>query len=773
MADASREEDLSIVGHSPPKVDGKILLTGEARYSFDVQLPRMLHGKVLRSPHPHARILKIDTSKAERLPGVKAVITAEDTPKIPYHFLGPPHEDKYPLVIDRVRFVGDEVAAVAAVDEDTAEEALSLIEVEYEPLPAVFDPAEAVQPGAPLIHAGKEKNIAAHVVRDSGDWEEALRTAPVVVEGRFTTQPVAQTPLETHGCVAQYDASGRYTFWASTQASDLLRRELANVLGVPLGRVRVVEVFIGGGFGGKSKVGASEALAGLLAKKSGRPVRLFLTRQEEFTTSGHRSALSIHMWTAAKKDGTLLARRAESYVDNGAYNNVTPATTGVGGSICVSLYRVPAVRYDGYVVYTNKSWANAFRGFGGPQLVFAVESQMDQLAEKLGMDPLALRVKNSNQPGDVTPVGWEIGTCGLQECIEKAAAEIDLGWKKTKRPETGAVKRGRGLAAMIYTVGARAYWDADCAGAFLKIHDDGSASVITGTVDCGQGARTVLTQIAAETLGMKLDDVRIYTMDTEGAPMDSRGASASSVTFISGNAVYYAARQARERLLKVAAEKLEADPEDLDIRESRVFVRSTPERSMTLGEVAKMSTYRQGGEAILESAHYDTPTEFIDHMTGAGNISPCYSFAAHAAEVEVDTETGRVKVLRVAAAHDVGRAINPMLLEAQIHGGLSQGLGYAVTENLSIEGGQFVNGNMADYKILTSKDMPEIVPIIVETSEPEGPYNAKGIGEPVLVPTAPAVANAVYDAVGVRIHDLPITPARVFEALKRAKENTS
>jgi xanthine dehydrogenase molybdenum-binding subunit len=245
------------------------------------------------------------------------------------------------------------------------------------------------------------------------------------------------------------------------------------------------------------------------------------------------------------------------------------------------------------------------------------------------------------------------------------------------------------------------------------------------------------------------------------------------VTFISGNAVYYAARQARERLLKVAAEKLEADPKDLDIRESRVFVRSTPERSMTLGEVAETSTYRQGGEAILESAHYDTPTEFIDHMTGAGNISPCYVFAAHAAEVEVDTETGRVRVVRVAAAHDVGRAINPMLLEAQIHGGLSQGLGYAISENLSSEGGQFVNGNLADYKILTSKDMPEIVPIIVETSEPEGPYNAKGIGEPVLVPTAPAVANAVYDAVGVRIHDLPITPARVFEALKRAKENTS
>ncbi|MEE8109999.1 MAG: xanthine dehydrogenase family protein molybdopterin-binding subunit, partial [bacterium] len=653
--------DLSVVGQRAPKVDGFPLLTGEAQYSFDIQLPRMLYGKILRSPHPHARILNIDTSKAEHLAGVKAVITAEDTPKIKYHFLGHPHEDKYPLAVDKVRFIGDEVAAVAAVDEDTAEEALSLIKVEYEPLPAVFDPEEAVKPGAPLIHEGKEKNIAAHVVRDSGDCEEALRTAPVVVEGRFTTQPVAQTPMETHGCVARYDSQGRYTFWASTQASDLLRRELANALDVPLGSVRVMEVFIGGGFGGKSKVGASEALAGLLAKKSGRPVRLFLTRQEEFATSGHRSALKIRMWTAAEKDGTLLARRGESYVDNGAYNNVTPATTGVGGSICASLYRVPNVRYDGYVVYTNKSWANAFRGFGAPQMTFAAESQMDQLAEELGMDPVELRLKNANQPGDVTPVGWRIGTCGMQECIEKAAREIDVGWKKTKRPNGGALKRGRGLAGMIFTVGARAYWDADCAGAFLKIHDDGSASVITGTVDCGQGAKTVLSQIAAETLGMKLEDIRVYTMDTENAPMDSRGASASSVTFISGNAVYHAAQKAREKLLSVAAEKLEVSVDDLDVRDSRVFVRSAPDRSMTLGEVAQAATYRKGSEAILESAHYDTPTEFIDHMTGTGNISPAYVFAAHAAEVEVDTETGRVQVLRIAAAHDVGRAINPML----------------------------------------------------------------------------------------------------------------
>ena len=769
----AENRDLAVVGQRAVKVDGELLLTGEAMYAFDITLPRMLYGKILRSPHPHAWIRNIDTSKAERLRGVQAVITAEDTPKIKYHFLGHPHEDKYPLAIDRVRFVGDEVAAVAAVDEDTAEEALSLIEVEYEPLPAVFDPEEAVQPDAPLLHESKERNIAAHVVRNAGDCEEALQKAALVIEGRFTTQPVAQTPMETHGCVAQCDSQGRYKFWASTQASDLLRRELSNALDVSLGNVHVHEVFIGGGFGGKSKVGANEALAGFLAKKTGRPVRLFLSRQEEFATSGHRSALRIRLWTAAEKDGTLVARKGESYVDNGAYNNVTPATTGVGGSILTSLYRVPNVRYDGYVVYTNKSWANAFRGFGGPQVTFAVETQMDELAEELGIEPVELRKKNATQPGDVTPVGWRIGTCAMEECIEKAARAIDVGWKESERPANGTVKRGRGIAGMIYTVGARAYWDADCSGAFLKIHDDGSASVITGTVDCGQGAKTVLAQIAAETLGMNLDEVRIYTMDTENAPMDSRGASASSVTFISGNAVYNAAKQAREKLLTVAAEKLEAAVEDLDIRSSRIFVKSAPDRSMTLGEVAEASTYRQGSEAILESAHYDTPTEFIDHMTGTGNISPAYSFAAHAAEVEVDTETGRVRVLRIAAAHDVGRAINPMLLEAQIHGGLSQGLGYGLTENLAIEGGQFLNGNFADYKIFTSKDMPEVIPIIVETDDPEGPYNAKGIGEPVLVPTAPAVANAIFDAVGVRIKDLPVTPARVFGALRASEGSAS
>lgn len=324
---------------------------------------------------------------------------------------------------------------------------------------------------------------------------------------------------------------------------------------------------------------------------------------------------------------------------------------------------------------------------------------------------------------------------------------------------------------MIYVVGARAYWDADCAGASLKVHDDGTVTVLCGTVDCGQGARTVLSQIAAEALGVSPLDVRVMLMDTETTPMDSRGASASSVTFISGNAVRLAALKAREKLFAVAAERLECREEDLEAREGRIFVRGAPERSMTFAEAAEASTYREGGEAVLATAHYDTPTQFIDHMTGKGNISPAYSFAAHAAEVEVDTETGKVRVLRMAAAHDVGRAINPLLLEGQIQGGLSQGIGYSLTEHLEFEMGQALNGTLADYKVLTAKDMPEVMAIPVETVDPEGPMGAKGIGEPVLVPTAPAIANAIYDAVGVRLRELPMTPPRVLEAL-RAKSGT-
>lgn len=778
-------EALAIVGKRLPRVDALEKATGKAIYTPDVKLNGMLAAKILRSPHPHAKILNIDASRAEKLPGVKAVVTIEDTPKIKHVHLGGPFSDRYPLAFEKVRYVGEEIAGVAAIDEDTAEEAICLIDVEYELLPAVFDPHEAMKPGAPKIHDHVENNIACHRLGSHGDIEKGFAQADYIFEDHFEAPSQVVCFIEDSGIVAHFNIKGNLTVWTSTQSPYFIHKELSTVLGIPMSRIRIMEVAVGGGFGGKSKVCEFEACAALLSMKSGRPVRLILTREEEISASKVRHAIAFDLKTGVKKDGALTARKACMVVDNGAYNATGPSVASFASMILASLYRVPNVQLETFVVYTNKQVGGQFRGFGNPQATFAIESQFDIIAEKLNLDPVEIRLRNANKPGDVTGAGWRITSCGFAECIERAAAEI--GWKGIKAmkaagqafspvgeavvfgPEVQKAKkgvyRGIGFGSLIHVSGTHGYIDGDFSSAVVQVQDDGMVTVFWGSADAGQGIATSLAQIAAEVLGVGLSDVRMVTMDTEKTPQDL-GSWASRSCFIGGNAVRLAAEEAKKQVLEIAAAKLEASPGDLLLQDKKVFVAGYPTRSISLAEVIKGKNDYKIGRCILGKAHYQSPSELVNPVTGFSNISAAYTFGTQAAEVEVDPETGHVKVLKFVATSDGGRAINPVVVEGQLEGGACQGLGYALTEHLKYKDGRVLNLTLLDYKIPGAMDVPNIKTALVETSDPVGPFGAKGVGEPGPVPTAGAIANAVYNAVGVRIKELPLTLENVARALK-------
>ncbi|MBI2303599.1 MAG: molybdopterin-dependent oxidoreductase [Chloroflexi bacterium] len=738
----------SVVGKRIPRLDGPLLVTGEARYAGDVKLRGMLHGKILRSPHPHARILRIDTHLAEALPGVKAIVTAQDTPKIKYTFMGPAYtEDKYPLAVDEVCYIGDEVAAVAAVDEDTAREALELIQVDYEILPAIFDPIAASQPGAPLVSAsGGGRNIIGHSRRHYGDVERAFAEADYIVEDTFTTHPVAHSCMEPHSCLAHFELNGDLTLWSSTQAPYYARQDLARVLPMPFHKIRFHHVHVGGGFGSKSRI-TEEAIAAFLSRKSHRPVRVVLSREEEFISTRSRHPHIIWVKVGARRDGTLLAWQARIIIDNGAYSDVGPLLPDVEGRVMCSLYRVPNIQYEGYAVYTNNPWGGRFRAFGSTQIIFAMESLLDMLAERMGMDPLELRAKNANLPNTRSPWGNKITSCGQRECLEQAAEAI--GWPE--RRKSSSPGQGVGLASFIHVSGVAS---GEFSSAYVNISED-AVTVLTGNPDIGQGSSTILAQIAAEELGVPVDKVRVIAMDTATTPLDL-GSRANRVTFTAGNAVRAAAAEAKKELLALAAQKLEASPDDLEIRDGQIFVAGSQDKAIPFSQVSGTPD-RKGGVAILGKGQFDHPAERgID----------AYAFGAQAAEVAVDPETGEVTVLQVAAAHDLGRAINPMNAEGQLEGGIAMALGYTLRENLVRVEGQTLNPNFADYKLSTALDVPPLRPILVESVDPNGPFGAKGVGEPAGLPTAPALANAIYHATGIRIKDLPITPERLLRALK-------
>lgn len=762
-------QDFINIGKRIPKMDAEEKVTGKAIYIHDLKVPGMLYGKILYSPHPHARILRIDTSEAEKLPGVKAVLTGYNTPPIKFGF----YKDNSPLKANKVRSYRDEVAAVAAIDPDIAEEAINLIRVEYEILPAIFDPEEAMKEGAPLIHeehlGGKEKkptnvlNLPWRLI--AGDVDEARKNSDYVAEDRFKVTWVAHCCLGTSGCVAQFDLKNNLTMYSNTQIPSLAQKDYLDALsamGLQGKKVRVIKAMIGGGFGSKLDTYAYEYIAILLAHKTRKPVKIIFTREEEFFATSPRQPAIIHIAQGCTKDGKLTFRDIRMTLDNGAYTSWGATTPSVMMMPISSLYKVPNVRYVAKCVYTNNTYSQAMRGYGNPQATFAIDSQIDILAEMAGIDPLDFRLRNANTPGEVTPQNFKINTCGLRECIDVVAQKLD--WRQNRGRSDG---RGIGMASMIHVGGGARVYKSDGCGTIIKIDDFGTVNVITGATDMGQGAETVIAQIVAEEMGVRVEDVVVTHTDTDICPWDV-GAHASRTTFVAGNSARGAARKIKEQLLEVAAKSLGESPENLDIRDRVIFSKKDPEKKSPLGKVLRAAHYAAGGKMVMAEHFYDPPNENLDKEF-KGNLSVTYAYGTHGVEVEVDKETGQVKILKYIAAHDVGRAINPMLLEGQVYGGATMGIGYALTERLILQNGKVMNPNFLDYKMLTAKDVPNIETIVIETDDPSGPFGAKGIGEPGLVPTAPAIANAIYDAIGVRIKELPITPEKVLAALKEKK----
>jgi CO/xanthine dehydrogenase Mo-binding subunit len=755
------------VGQRIPKADAREKVTGRAMYINDLKLPGMLYGKILYSEHAHARIRSIDTSKAKNLPGVRAVLTGEDIPDIPIGFM----RDNRPLKKGVVRQYRDEVAAVAAVDPETAAEAVSLIEVEYEPLPAVFDPLEAMAEGAPLIHDldARGKPNKSNVLKlpwklVCGDVEAGRAQAAHLVEARYTVTWISHCCLGVSGCIADFDLNDNLTMYTITQIPYLAQNDFLGALaamGLTGKKVRLINTTIGGGFGSKLDTHCYEFISILLAHATRKPVKILFSREEEFLAQATRQPAIIDVAQGCDVEGKLTFRDIKMILDNGAYTSWGATTPSVMMVPISSLYRVENVRYEATCVYTNNLYSQAMRGYGNPQATFAIESNIDELAEKAGIDALEFRLRNANQPGEITPQRFKVTTCGLTECLEEVGARI--GWQD-KRGKGGG--RGVGLGALIHVGGGARVYKSDGHGMIMKMDDFGMVSVITGAVEIGQGSETVITQVAAEVLGLHPDDIKIVKGDTDICPWDV-GTHASRQAFVSCNAAINAASKIKGQLLEVASRQLNADPGELDIRDRVVFVKSDPENPEKRIEVAKVLRkvhFTTQGRMLMAETFYDPPNEMLDREY-KGNLSCAWAYGASAVEVEVDQETGQVSIVAYLAAHDVGRALNPMLLEGQIHGAAVMGTGYALSEQVILREGRIMNDNFLDYKILTALDRVPVQPVIVETDDPAGPFGAKGVGEPGCVPSAPAIANAIYDAVGVRIRDLPITQEKVLAAL--------
>lgn len=755
--------DYSVIGKRVPPIDGKSKATGEAKFTVDIQLPGMLYGRILRSPHPHAKILNIDTGKAEKLQGVRAVITRDDVPRVKFGVFTnwPDMLDQYGLAMDKVRYIGEEVAAVAAIDEWTAEEALDLIPVEYEKLPAVFDPEEAMQPGAPLVHEHVKRNVSRAPRFHYGDVDQSFKEAYYIREDVFKSQPVTHCALECHASVAYWDQTGKITLWSSTQSPFKTAETLSLILGLPLNRIRVIKPFVGGGFGGKADgLFPNDLCAILLSKKAGRPVKIVNNREEEFSATRRRHPMTITLKTAVKKDGTLLGIETKAFADGGAYNSWGPGIIGRVGAQLFYLYRLPNIRYEGYHVYTNKSTSGAFRGWGSLQMRLAADSQMDAIAEDLGIDPVEIRLRNARETGDVMPnKGW-ISSCELPQCIKKASENERWKERRGQMPKD----EGMGIACWSYVSAAR-HLAHDSTAAIIKIFEDGTATLITGASDIGQGSNTTLAQIAAEELGVALEDITVVSGDTDITPFDF-GTFASRVTYISGNAVKAAAKDAKQQIFNFVADKMEANVADLISRDRRIYVKGSPSMGMDFSQAVKGCLFSEEGLHIIGRGNYDPDTVVVNQITYEGHSTPAFGFGAQIANVSVNRKTGQVTVLRMSGAHDCGVAINPMHAEGQLEGATSQGLGQALYEDLVTEKGQVMNPSFLEYKIPTALDMPEIKTELVEGPDPGGPFGAKGMSEGCILAPTPAIANAVYHAVGVRIKEFPITSEKIMKALE-------
>ena len=749
----------TIVGKSTPKRDGPDKVTGRTRYLHDLELPRLAHGKILRTRLPHARIVRLDAGRARAWPGVLAVLTGDDVAPHPFGFA----KDQLALKRGKVRCIRDEVAAVAAETPEIAEEALALIDVEYEELPAVFDPLEALEPGAPLVH--EELTTNRHHLRyrfNHGDVDRALAQAAAVVEDTYRLGFVTPACMGTMVAIADWDPSGNLTMWTTTQVPFLYQRDLGEALGIGGDRIRVLQPPVGGNFGRGLDLYPIDVIAALLARAARRPVKIEFDRVEEFLACPTREACAIRLRTAADREGRLLARDAHVTIDGGAYTSWGSTTPYVMLSTVAGLYRVPNVRFDTTIAYTNNPYSGSMRGYGNPESTFAVESQMDDLADRLGMDRLELRRLNAPKPGDVSPQGFVLTSFAMRECLDAAAAEI----ARNPPPPAPGWKRGVGYAGMFHVGGGARIYRSDGCGAIVKLDDFGKVTLITGASEIGQGSETVLAMIVAETLGVPLERVDVVNSDTSVRPWDV-GTHASRTTFVAGNAARQAAEKVRAQLLDLAAGQLEEPAAALDVKGGWVFARRDPQRRLQYEAVARAGHFRGGGRMLVAEAFYDPPTTMLD-KDFQGNVSAAYTSAFQAVLVDVDPESGRVVVRKVASAHDVGRALNPAAAEGQVHGGIHMGLGYALSERLVVERGQVVTQTFMDYAVLKADDMPEIEVRLIETVDAEGPFGAKGLGESGVIPVAAAVRNAIKDATGVRYNELPVTPERLLAGLGAA-----
>ena len=752
------------IGKRLPRIDGIAKATGEAKFAGDLSLVGMLRGKILRSPYPHARLLHINTDKAKSLSGVRAVVTGKDTVGFKAGGISATGDEPY-LALDKVRFIGDAVAAVAAIDEETAEEALDLIEVEYQKLPAVVDPEAAMNEDAPLIHDHAPRNISFKTELSYGDVDKAFKECDYVREDRFETAPIRHGFIEPHAALASWDHSGRLSFWGSKQSPYFTYRNMSKAFNIPLSRIRVVQPYIGGGFGGKNEMFNVDFCAALLSQKTGRPVKIVVSQEEVLYAYRQRHPTIIDLKTGLRKDGTLMAINAHIIADGGAYLGIGALSLYLMCAFFCIPYRLPNMRAKGYRVYTNTQPSCAMRGHGVPQSRFAAEVQLDIAAKEMGLDPIDIRLKNALKPGETTPNGFKITSCGLEESITESKRTMTR-WIE-ERPKGGNRKKksGIGLGCYGYVCGPRMAGH-NTAGAVIKVHEDGGISLFTGSTDVGQGSDTVLSQIAAEVLGVHLADIRYGMVDSDITPLDP-GTFGSRVTFITGNAVRVAAEDVRSQLAQVAAHTLEANPNDIVFKDGRVYVSGSPDRSMPFSKLVKIAQYSGTGKTIIGRGYWAPEgLEVPNFETGRGNMSAAYSFGTQVAEVEVDTDTGMIKVTRMAMIHDCGQPINEMLVEGQLEGSAIGGVGHTLTEEIIRKEGQTMNASLLEYRMPTSLDACRMETHHTETRDDLGPFGAKESGEGIQVAVVPAIVNAIYDAIGVPFKRIPVTPDVVLKALR-------
>jgi len=758
--------EYSVIGKSVPKMDARVKATGKARYTGDLKFPGMLVGKLLPSPHAHARIISIDTSEAEKLPGVKTVITHKDVPTRKYG-LSPARWDENIFCIDRVRFVGDKVAAVAAVDEETAYQALDLIKVEYEVLPAVLNPLTAMDENAPLVHEEYQRNINCEIHQNFGDVDKAFAESFLVRKDYFVGQRAYQSPIEPHSAISMWDGD-KLTIYSSTQSTHYFQYYIAREFDMPMGNVRIIKTHIGGGFGGKLEPTGLEFAGAVLAKITGRPVRMFYDRDEMFAHNRGRHQQFMELTTGVDKDGKILGVHANFIMDGGAYSSIGIATAYMAGTLLTLPYEFDNYKYDMFRVYTNLPACGAQRGHGHPQPRFAFESQLDNIARELHIDPIDIRLRNARKSNTRTLNEFKIDSCYLTEAVEKAREISDWDKKKKDLPKGRGI--GIGLGSFLSGAAYPIYRNKlPHSTALIKVNEDGtSATLYSGSMDIGQGSDTILCQMAAEAMGYSYGKMNIVAGDSEAAPHDY-GAYASRQTLMSGWAVKLAGEEVKQQLLEFAAQSFEVNADELDCRDEIIFVKSNPDQNRPFNEVAKEYFIQKG--PLVGTGSY-TPPKLGGNFKGSEvGVSPAYSFAAQITEVAVDEETGEIKVVEAWDVHDCGQPVNPGLLHGQVHGAFYMGMAESVWEEVLFDdNGKIVNANLSDYRLPTALDMPKFTSDLVDSYDPNAPWGAKEVGEGATTPTMGSVANAIYDAIGVQVNSLPITPEKVWRALKEKKE---